>query len=402
MKNYSLKKYFFLFFLLSAVVLPLSTEAYNSPGRDGAGLQCLWGPGCIVGTNPATADISGFRQSAYDECISRNRPADFCTSAADSAQSAASTYNNCVLGGGSASTCETAANTVVNVSQPLPPLPTPTQTQSDPIRFNCDSGQIPTFNSDNNQTGCARLPGPPTGCVTTTEPPTVVTPLSNGQCPSGSTSVINGSQVSSNITYVPLEPIPGFTPSANLNFGDLLESIFKVLIILGGMIAVGAFVYAGIKYMTSDVIGSKSDAVKRLNASLLGLLLLVSSWLILYTINPQLIRFSGVLSPSAPYAPTQQSPQQTSTCIGQSCLSPAQQAAVNNAQQPGGTASPTDINTALEVQRQQQAACVAAGGSVISPGGMGLSGCRGLGFTTCSVIAGPTSGVTPPYRCGMR
>ena len=204
-----------------------------------------------------------------------------------------------------------------------------------------------------------------------------------------------------NIKYVPLEPIPGFVQTGELNFGELLSSIFKVLIVIGGFIAIGAFVYAGIVYMTSEVVGSKSDAKKRLRASLLGLFLLIASWLILYTINPQLVTFSGALNPVKSNYQFIGS-QQNSTCIGTSCLSQAQKNAVSNAQQPGGTASQADVNTAIEAQRQQEAACVSSGGSIIPSGAMGLSGCRGLGFTTCSVMAGANSGATPPSRCGMK
>ena len=43
--------------------------------------------------------------------------------------------------------------------------------------------------------------------------------------------------------------------------------------------------YAGIKYMLSDVITQKSDAVQMIKNAVGGLLLALCAWLILYTIG---------------------------------------------------------------------------------------------------------------------
>jgi 4-amino-4-deoxy-L-arabinose transferase-like glycosyltransferase len=50
-------------------------------------------------------------------------------------------------------------------------------------------------------------------------------------------------------------------------------------------------VLSGIRYMLSESFTDKDKAKKRISSSLWGLLLLASSWLILYVINPQLLNF---------------------------------------------------------------------------------------------------------------
>ncbi len=103
-----------------------------------------------------------------------------------------------------------------------------------------------------------------------------------------------------NITnYVPLEPLPGLAQfeTGNSSFGQLLTGLFKILITIGALITVGTFVYAGVVYMTSEVVGNKKNALSRIQASLLGLFVLIASWLILSTINTQLVTFgSGSLN----------------------------------------------------------------------------------------------------------
>jgi hypothetical protein len=66
--------------------------------------------------------------------------------------------------------------------------------------------------------------------------------------------------------------------------------MFNILLSLGAMIAVVTLVLAGITYMISEVVDKKSAARRRINAAFIGLGLLLTSWLILYTINPNLVK----------------------------------------------------------------------------------------------------------------
>ncbi len=66
--------------------------------------------------------------------------------------------------------------------------------------------------------------------------------------------------------------------------------IFNLSLIIAGLIAFGALIYGGIRYLTSA--GSPvvvSDAKDQIFAGILGLIILLSAYLILTTINPQLV-----------------------------------------------------------------------------------------------------------------
>ncbi len=105
------------------------------------------------------------------------------------------------------------------------------------------------------------------------------------------------------LTYVPLEPLPCVdqngntaTPGScqtgdNNTFPAYLSGMFKILLSLGGLFAVVMLVVAGISYMLSESSGGISKAKDRAKSALWGLLLLASCWLILYIINPSLLRF---------------------------------------------------------------------------------------------------------------
>ena len=69
-----------------------------------------------------------------------------------------------------------------------------------------------------------------------------------------------------------------------------IEYIFTWAIIIAGLLAFFALVYGGILYMTSGGNPSKmSDAREQIIAGFLGLIILLSSFLILNTIDPQLV-----------------------------------------------------------------------------------------------------------------
>src|SRR3989344_127644 len=96
------------------------------------------------------------------------------------------------------------------------------------------------------------------------------------------------------ITYTPLEPLPcpnGPCDQSGTNFPAFVSTVFKVLIGFGGLFAVVMIVIAGIGYMLSESALDTSKAKSRAQAALWGLLLLAVSWLILWTINPNLLKF---------------------------------------------------------------------------------------------------------------
>ena len=97
-----------------------------------------------------------------------------------------------------------------------------------------------------------------------------------------------------NLSYTPLEPLLGIdsNPREAITLPTLLNGLFKLLITLGALFAVGTFVYGGITYMVSDIVHQKETARERMVAALWGLVLVIASVLILNTINPQLSVFN--------------------------------------------------------------------------------------------------------------
>jgi len=69
--------------------------------------------------------------------------------------------------------------------------------------------------------------------------------------------------------------------------------MYKFLVGTAGVLAIVMIFVAGFQFVVSgDNAGKRSDAKKRIQAALGGLLLAVSSWVILNTINPQLVQIN--------------------------------------------------------------------------------------------------------------
>lgn len=117
-------------------------------------------------------------------------------------------------------------------------------------------------------------------------------------------------------TYVPLEPIYGLpgcygpTPPANCknpstgSFASLIPSTFKLLIGAGALVAIIMIVLGALTYMFSDIAGNKNKALSRIRNAMWAVVLLVSSYLILYTINPDLVELKLNLSTSGNFTPS--------------------------------------------------------------------------------------------------
>jgi len=83
--------------------------------------------------------------------------------------------------------------------------------------------------------------------------------------------------------------IPGVNLTDDSNLADLIRYFYEWGIAFGGLAVFIALVIAGFQYLTS--MGNPAlmkEAKDRITSALLGLVLLLGSWLILNTINPQL------------------------------------------------------------------------------------------------------------------
>lgn len=109
-----------------------------------------------------------------------------------------------------------------------------------------------------------------------------------------------------------LQISPGVQP------GELISVIYRFGIGLVGLAALAMFIWGGIEYMFA---GEKqpAEAKKRMKNALIGLLLALGSYLILFTINPQLVRTLdlGLTPLRLQQTPTQTTitPEQAHSCL---------------------------------------------------------------------------------------
>lgn len=100
------------------------------------------------------------------------------------------------------------------------------------------------------------------------------------------------------ITYPIIEGFESITPTQTTDFlPDYIKYIFTFAIVISAIVAFGSFVYGGIRWLISAGSSSAlSDAKDRMKAGAIGLVVILSSWVILNTINPQLV----TISPTVP------------------------------------------------------------------------------------------------------
>jgi len=96
--------------------------------------------------------------------------------------------------------------------------------------------------------------------------------------------------------YELLAPLPGKdAPISRINvsgknaLGKYINTIITLVIGLSGVLAVLMIIRGGIEYMTSELPGVKGEGKSRITNALLGLLIALGAWLILNTINPEIL-----------------------------------------------------------------------------------------------------------------
>lgn len=76
------------------------------------------------------------------------------------------------------------------------------------------------------------------------------------------------------------------------SLAGFLNGLFTAAISIGAILAVLRIAYAGYEYMTSDAWGHKAHAKEIIGDVVLGLLLLLGTYLILNQINPDLLNLN--------------------------------------------------------------------------------------------------------------
>ncbi len=102
---------------------------------------------------------------------------------------------------------------------------------------------------------------------------------------------------SASLGYIPLVKIPGLLEEGKTNFEDFLPMLFTFTLGLAGVLAVIAISIGGFQYATTDAISGKTEGKTRIKNALTGLALVLSAWIILNTINPELLDLSLVITP---------------------------------------------------------------------------------------------------------
>jgi hypothetical protein len=91
--------------------------------------------------------------------------------------------------------------------------------------------------------------------------------------------------------YAPLVDLSNAATGNNLqSFEDYINFLYGMSIAVAALLAVIKIVIAGAKYMLSDIISSKGEALADIQGAILGLLLILSAVIILELINPQLVK----------------------------------------------------------------------------------------------------------------
>jgi hypothetical protein len=117
---------------------------------------------------------------------------------------------------------------------------------------------------------------------------TLLTPLPelNGNCPSGSTCNANGTSNSIN----------------SIDLSQFISYAYKFMLALAVVLAVFMITVGGFEYMLSGAANTKSDALKKIQDAVWGLLLALVAYLLLYTIDPNLVSPNNMTIPPIIYS----------------------------------------------------------------------------------------------------
>lgn len=100
----------------------------------------------------------------------------------------------------------------------------------------------------------------------------------------------------SKLAYFPLAPIPGVTTGA-ADLPAFLGNLFKLLVAASAALAVLMIVIGGFEYLATVVPGSKEAGRQRITNALVGLGILLASYLLIRAVNPELLNFRLLLEP---------------------------------------------------------------------------------------------------------
>jgi len=99
--------------------------------------------------------------------------------------------------------------------------------------------------------------------------------------------------------FTALNPIPGVTDaSAARDPSKFFNGMFMYGISIAAFLAVIMIAIGGMQYMSTDAVSGKAEGKERIQYAVMGLLLVLFSWILLRQINPEILNF-GFLDSSA-------------------------------------------------------------------------------------------------------
>ncbi len=122
--------------------------------------------------------------------------------------------------------------------------------------------------------------------------------LSPTFCKKVSDKVINVSAINNgtgdSLNYKLLAPIGKTTEIKTNDIGKYFDILFNMAIGIAGVLAVVMIVIGGIQWMGSESIFGKTEGKERVTSAILGLLIILGSYALLNTINPNLLGKKGL------------------------------------------------------------------------------------------------------------
>lgn len=95
---------------------------------------------------------------------------------------------------------------------------------------------------------------------------------------------------------------------------DYISALYRIAISVAAILVVLRLIMAGVKYILTDVVSTKSKAKDDIQNSLLGLLIILGAVTILNTINPQITR-TDIFRSATPTGGQQAGNQQSSPVV---------------------------------------------------------------------------------------
>jgi len=91
--------------------------------------------------------------------------------------------------------------------------------------------------------------------------------------------------------------VNGSSVMTSIDLSDFISYAYKFMLALAVVLAVFMITVGGFEYMLSGAANTKSDALKKIQDAVWGLLLALVAYLLLYTIDPNLVSPSNLSIP---------------------------------------------------------------------------------------------------------